>query len=98
MFSKKRLYLLAMVVLTAWTVYMFTNKEYFIREHLSNPKPTLSSLQKDLDETNKKLDELNTDYQQLKERGQAQSSQAAAAAAALQAIPSGSANTIIPTR
>lgn len=98
MFSRKQLYLLAIVIVIGWTMYMFANKEYFIREHLSNSTPTLSSLQKDLDETNKKLNELNTDYQQLKERGQAQSSQAAAAAAALQSIPSGSANTIIPTR
>lgn len=84
--------------MVGWTTYMFVNKEHFIREHLSNQNPTLFTLQKDLDETNKKLEELNNDYQGLKQQGQAQTSQAAAAMASLKAIPSGSANTIIPTR
>lgn len=98
MFSKKQLYMLAIGVLIVWTIYMVANREHFIREHLSNPTPTLSSLQKEIDETNKKLEELNTDYQDLKKQGQAQTSQAAAAMASLKAIPSGSPNRIIPTR
>ena len=98
MFPKKRLYFLAMVVLIGWTIYMITNKEHFIREHLSNPTPTLTSLQLNIDSVNSDLQTLKTDYQQLKQQGQAQSAQAAAASAALQSIPSGSPNTIIPTR
>lgn len=98
MFPKKRLYLFAMIVLIAWTIYMITNREYFIQEHLSNPNPTLASLQLDVDSVNADLQTLKADYQQLKQQGQAQSAQAAAASAALQSIPSGSANTIIPTR
>lgn len=77
---------------------MFANKEHFVIEHLTNSKPTLFSIQKDLDETNKKLEVLNSDYQNLKSQGQAQTSQAASAMAALKAIPSASTNTIIPTR
>ncbi len=82
----------------AWTVYMITNREHFIREHLSNPNPTLASLQLDLDTVNSDLQELKADYQQLKQQGQAQGAQAAAAAASLQAIPAASPNTIVPTR
>lgn len=81
-----------------WTIYMITNREHFIREHLSNPNPTLASLQLDLDNVNSDLQELKADYQQLKQQGQAQSAQAAAAAASLQAIPAASPNTIVPTR
>jgi len=98
MFSRKKTFLIVAIFLIGWTVYMFANREHFVREHLTNKNPTLFSLQKDLEETNKKLDELNTDYQNLKQQGQAQTSQAAAAMAALKSIPSGSPNTIIPTR
>ena len=98
MFPKKKLYFFAMIVLIGWTLYVMANREYFIREHLSNPNPTLSSLQTDLDSVNQDLQTLKVDYQNLKQQGQAQSAQAAAASAALQAIPSGSPNTIIPTR
>jgi chromosome segregation ATPase len=98
MFPKKKLYILATIVLIVWTLYVITNREHFIREHLSNKNPTLASLQLDIDSVNKELQELKTDYQSLKQQGQAQSSQAAAAAAALQAIPAASPNTIIPTR
>lgn len=95
---RKRLHLIALIILIGWTVYMVTNREHFIREHLSNPNPTLSSLQTDLDSVNQDLQTLKADYQSLKQQGQAQSAQAAAATAALQAIPSGSPNTVIPTR
>ncbi len=87
-----------MVILIVWTIYAITNREHFIREQLTNPNPTLSSLQTDLDSVNQDLQTLKADYQNLKQQGQAQSAQAAAASAALQAIPSGSPNTVIPTR
>jgi len=94
----KKTFLIVAIFLVAITLHMIANKEYYIREHLANQNPTLFTLQKDLDETNKKLQELNSDYQNLKTQGQAQSSQAAAAMASLQAIPSGSPNKVIPTR
>ena len=98
MFSRKKTFLLVAGFVIVWTLYMFFNKDHFVSEHLTNQNPTLFTLQKDLDETNKKIKELNDDYQGLKQQGQAQSSQAAAAMASLKAIPSASANTIIPTR
>jgi hypothetical protein len=96
MFSRKKLYLLALVVVGLWTYYMFVNKEYFIQEHLTNNNPTLFSLQSDLDTTNTNLSSLQTQVQKMIEQGQAQASQAAAAKASLEAIPTGS-NNIIPT-
>lgn len=98
MFQRKKLFLIGAVFMIGWTIYMILNKEHFINEHLTNQNPTLVTLQKEIDETNKKLEVLNTDYQSLKQQGQAQGSQAAAAMASLKAIPSGSPNTIIPTR
>lgn len=96
MFSRKKLYLLTLVVVVAWTVYVFMNKEYFIQEHLTNNNPTLFSLQAGLDDTNTKLDTLNQDVQNMKSVAQAQGQQAAAAQASLQAIPTG-VNDVIPT-
>jgi hypothetical protein len=98
MFGKRKTLLLVAGILIVATIYMFLNREHFVAEHLTNKNPTLFTLQKELDETNQKLQELNADYQSLKSQGQAQSSQAAAAMASLKAIPSGSTNTIIPTR
>ena len=98
MFPKKRLYQLLMIVLLSWTVYMIANKEYFIREHLTTKNPTLFTLQNQIDTVDKDLQALKADYNSLKQQGQAQSSQAAAAMASLKAIPTASPNTIIPTR
>ena len=77
---------------------MISNREYFIREHLTNKNPTLLTLQKDVDETNKKVKDLDHEFQEMKTQGQAQSAQAAAAMASLKAIPAGTPNKIIPTR
>ena len=98
MFSRKNIYLIVLFGLIGWTLYMVANREHFVREHLSNPNPTLFSLQTDIDSVNQDLQTLKSDYQGLKQQGQAQSSQAAAAMASLNAIPASSPNTIIPTR
>ena len=98
MFGRKKTLLLVAIFLIVYVSYMFFNREHFVREHLTNQNPTLFTLQKEIDETNKRLEDLNTDYQSLKQQGQAQTSQAAAAMASLKAIPTGSPNTIIPTR
>lgn len=77
---------------------MISNREHFVREHLSNPNPTLFSLQNDLDTANQNLQTLQQSVDAMKQQAEAQSSQAAAAAASLQAIPMDSPNTIVPTR
>lgn len=96
MFSRKKLYLIALVILAYWTYYMFANREYFVREHLTS-KPTLQSIEKKLDETNKKVDNLAAQFQKQNDQMQAQSQQAAAAKASLDAINTGY-NNVIPVR
>jgi peptidoglycan hydrolase CwlO-like protein len=81
---------------------MIRNRDWFIREHLTNgpekkeAAPTLYSLNKKLESTEKKVDELTTQFKKTNEQMQAQSQQAAAAKASLDAIPTGY-NDIIPT-
>lgn len=97
MLGRKKLYWLALLVVSIWTYYMFVNKEYFIQEHLTNSNPTLFTLQSGLDDTNTRLTALDQDVQNMKSVAQAQGAQAAAAQASLQAIPTGT-NTVMPTR
>ena len=96
MLRRKNLYLIALLVVGAWTYYMFVNKEYFIQEHLTNNNPTLFTLQSGLDDTNTRLAALDADVQNMKSVAQAQGQQAAAAQASLNALPVGT-NTVIPT-
>lgn len=97
MFTRKQLYLAALIVVGLWTYYMFVNKEYFIQEHLTNNNPTLFSLQSDLDTTNATLATLQQNVQNMTSQAQAQAAQAAAAKASLQAINTTGTNNIIPT-
>jgi uncharacterized coiled-coil DUF342 family protein len=75
---------------------MFTNREYFVREHLTS-QPTLLSIQKKLDETSKKVDKLSTEFEKQNAQMKAQSQQAAAAKASLDSINTGY-NNVIPVR
>ena len=96
MFTRRKLYLFALVVLAYWTYYMFVNREHFVREHLAS-KPTLLSIEKKLEETDKKVDKLTSEFQKQNQQMQAQSQQAAAAKASLDAINTGY-NNVIPVR
>lgn len=96
MLSRKKMYLLALVVVLVWTYYVYTNKEHFIQEHLTNNNPTLFTLQSGLDDTTTRLTTLEQDVQNMKSVAQAQGAQAAAAQASLGSIPVGT-NTIMPT-
>ena len=97
MLSRKKMYLLALVVVLLWTYYVYTNKEHFIQEHLTSNNPTLFTLQSGLDDTTARLTTLEQDVHTMKSVAQAQGAQAAAAQASLQAIPMGT-NTVMPTR
>jgi hypothetical protein len=98
MFMKKQnLYWIALGVLVVWFVHALLNKEYFVQEHLTNNNPTLYTLQKDLEKTDKNLTDLKTEVENMKKVAQAQGQQAAAAQASLGAIASGY-NDIIPTK
>lgn len=52
-------------------------------EHITNPPPTLGSLETGLKSTTDKLTKLNTEFQDMKSKANAQSADAAAAKAAL---------------
>jgi hypothetical protein len=97
MFRKKTLYVVALVIVLVWTYYMYTNKEYFIREHLANSPPTSYAIQKQLKDLNDKVDNLTMKFQDQNDKMQAQAQQAAAVKASLDAIPTGY-NSTIPTR
>jgi hypothetical protein len=97
-----------LVGLVALTVYMVVNKEWFIREHMADKPPsltekkeaapTLYSINKKIESTEKKIDELSAKFGNVNTKMEAQSQQAAAAKAALDSIPSAGYNNIIPTR
>lgn len=84
------------------TIYMLANKEWFIREHLTDTPeekkapPTLYSINKKLERTEKKVDELADQFKKTNDQMQAQNQQAAAARASLSAIPTGY-NNVMPT-
>ena len=75
---------------------MVYNRDMIIAEHLTNKSPTLFSLQKELDETNKKVSNLNTEFESMQKTMKSAGDQAAAAQASLKAIPKGY-NNVIPT-
>jgi hypothetical protein len=77
---------LVLVLIVIFTIYVFLNKKWFIIEHLSNPPPTLSSLETELETTNKKLNKLTSDFNAMKTKADLQSQDAAAAKASLAAI------------
>jgi len=104
MFPKKKLYPILLVGLIVLTICMIANRDWFIREHLTDTPddkkkeapPTLYSLNKKLESTEKKVDELTAQFKKTNDQMQAQSQQAAAAKASLDAIPTGY-NNVLPT-
>jgi len=70
-------------VLIFLIVFAIANHEGILREHLVNATPSLTSLEKRLDATDKNLKTLTTEFNQMKAQAQAQSSQAAAAKASI---------------
>lgn len=78
-------YLVALVVIVIAIVYLFKNKDFLIREHLTSKPPSLFSLQKDVEETDKKVEDLKADFERMKSQASAQANQAAAARAQITA-------------
>jgi septal ring factor EnvC (AmiA/AmiB activator) len=104
MFRKKYM-IYILIGLVVLTLYMIANKEWFIREHLTDTPPpekkdappTLYSINKKLESTEQKVDKLADQFEKTNQQMQAQSQQAAAAKASLEAIPTGY-NNVIPTK
>lgn len=84
MFKLKYVWLL--VVLVGLIAFLISHKDWIVTEMLTNPPPTLFSLDKDLKTTTERLQKVETEFSQFKTQASAQSSQAAAAQASLAAI------------
>lgn len=85
MLSKRSKWGLVLIVIL-FTVVVFCNKEYFIREHITNPPPTLDSLEKELNDTKAEVRSVRADFDKMKRQADAQAGAASAATAALNAI------------
>lgn len=95
MFPKRKMYIGLFGIMVAWLIYMIVNKDWFVREHLTST-PTLESISKQLADTNEKIDTLSSHMKSVNDQVSAQSQQAAAAKASLDAISTGY-NNILPT-
>ncbi len=98
MFRKKSFFKVVFFVFVAYTIYLLVNKNSIIYEHLTNKKPTLHTLQQDIDTTNKQVATMSTQLDNMQKSMKSASDQAAAAKASLQSIGSGNYNSIIPVR
>ncbi len=65
---------------------LISHREWIMTEMLTNPPPTLFSLEKELKTTEARLENVETEFNKFKNQASAQSSQAAAAQASLAAI------------
>ena len=75
--------LLILWVLLFAIVFFVVNKDSILTEYLTNPPPTLSSLETGLKTTNEKLSKLNSEFQDMKNKANSQAAAAANAKAAL---------------
>jgi len=64
-------------------VFFVVNKDSILTEYITNPPPTLSSLESGLNTTNEKLSKLNSEFQDMKNKANSQAASAANAKAAL---------------
>lgn len=84
MFKLKYVWLL--VFLVGLIAFLISHKDWIVTEMLTNPPPTLFSLDKELKSTEERLQKVETEFSQFKNQASAQSQQAAAAQASLAAI------------
>lgn len=82
---KSTKYLILFVILVCITIYVATNKDFIIREHLTSGPPTLASLQTDTQDLEGQIKKVSDNVNQMMEQAKAQGAQAAAAKAQLTA-------------
>jgi len=82
---KEAFYLIALILIIVGIVYLVKYKDTIIREHLTSKHPSLFSLQKDVEETDKKVEDLKADFERMKSQASSQANQAAAARAQITA-------------
>ena len=83
---KEFVYIGLFAVLVGLIAFLISHKDWIVTEMLTNPPPTLFSLEKELKTTEDRLQKVETEFSQFKNQASAQSSQAAAAQASLAAI------------
>jgi len=87
MLKRKEFVHLAVFALLIFVIaFLVSHKDWIVTEMLTNPPPTLFSLDKELKSTEERLQKVETEFSQFKNQASAQSSQAAAAQASLAAI------------
>ena len=87
MFKRKELIHLGLLALLISVIaFLISHKDWIVTEMLTNPPPTLFSLDKELKSTEERLKKVETEFSQFKNQAGAQSQQAAAAQASLAAI------------
>lgn len=84
MFKGKHIVLFAILIFLI--AFLISHKDWVVTEMLTNPPPTLFSLDKEVKTTEARLEKVETEFAQFKNQASAQSQQAAAAQASLAAI------------
>ena len=84
MFKGKHIVLFAILIFLI--AFLISHKDWVVTEMLTNPPPTLFSLDKEVKTTEARLEKVETEFSQFKNQASAQSQQAAAAQASLAAI------------
>jgi len=83
MFKGKQIILFLLFCLIAFAI---SNKHNIIKEYLTNPPPTLSSLESDVETMKTQLDSLRKEVKDMKDQAQAGASQASVAKASISAM------------
>jgi formaldehyde-activating enzyme involved in methanogenesis len=83
MFKGKQIILFLLFCLIAFAI---SNKNIIIKEYLTNPPPTLSSLESDVETMKTQLDSLRKEVKDMKDQAQAGASQASVAKASISAM------------
>ena len=83
---KEFMYIGLFAILVFVIAFLISHRDWIVTEMLTNPPPTLFSLDKELKTTEARLENVETEFNKFKNQASAQSSQAAAAQASLAAI------------
>jgi hypothetical protein len=81
--GKQVLKYVGMFALVFYTLYMISNYDWFVTEHLSNPPPSLSSLDSGLQQTNAQVKKLQQEVDKMKSQSTDQVADAVSAKAQL---------------
>jgi len=80
------MYIGLFAVLVFVIAFLISHRDWMLTEMLTNPPPTLFSLEKEVKDTTARVEKVETEFNKFKNQASAQSAQAAAAQASLAAI------------